>query len=211
MAFSFIFNELNSLDEELYVESIPPFPSFDEDDNMYTIVFAYKNTNDNLRKYMRLKSTFKGRGKLKTNLSNDTFLKVEKVTFKEVEKNKSYIVNAVTFHIEPYIYFDNGEDVITITSKSYSMYKSMVGESKPRIKVYGNGIGSLTINGNVIQLNMSESWIIIDSEMREAFSNTGLLNNDIESGNFPSLKNGENVITFSGGVTKLELIPKWRV
>lgn len=211
MSFSFIFNELNSLDEELYVESIPPIPSFDEEDNLYTIIFAYKNTSEGLKKYMKLKSIFKGRGKLRTSLSCDTFLKVNSVNFKEVEKNKTYTVNAVTFNIEPYIYFNNGEDVITVTTKPYRLYKSIISDSNPRIKVYGNGLGTISINGNIIRLNMSESWLIIDSELRDVFSNSGLLNNDIESGIFPILKNGENIITFSGGITKLEIIPNWRV
>lgn len=211
MAFSFIYNKLNSLDEELYIESIPPIPSFSEEDNLYTIVFAYRNSeNDNLRKYMRLKKAFSSEGELRLNNAKDIFLRVDKVTFKEIEKNRAYVVNAVTFHLDPFIYFNNGEDVITITSNSYTTYRDLVTVSKPIIKVFGTDRGNLNVNGNSIDINFSGSYIIIDSMRDECYSDTGLLNNDIQTGVFPELIEGTNTITFSGGITKLELIPNWR-
>lgn len=209
--FSFIFNDLNSKDEKLYIEGIPSFPSFTDDDNIYSMNFAYKNTNEGLRKYTRLKNKLKGTGILRTSLSDDTFLRVEEVIFKELEKNKTYTVNQVSFIVEPYIYVNSGEDIITITTKPYNIYKADVTTSKPRLKIYGLGIGNVSINNKTLYLNMSENSIIVDSYLEEAFSNSGFMNNCILSGSeWLTLEAGDNVITYSGGITKIELIPNWR-
>ena len=45
--------------------------------------------------------------------------------------------------------------------------------------------------------------------MREAYSGTTGLNSAM-SGEFPVLKPGQNAISWSGDVTKVEISPNWR-
>lgn len=86
--------------------------------------------------------------------------------------------------------------------------------SKPIIKVYCVGDGSLKINSQEVLLsNIRSNYVILDSEVEEAYSvsNGTLINmNNSISGEIPILDIGDNVITYKGGVTKLEITPNWR-
>lgn len=209
MAFTFRYNDFNSVDEGLFIENIPSLPSFSEDDNLYTIVFAYKlNSDDNLMTYMKLKTVFSEGGILTTSLSSNTFLKVESVIFKEIEKNKNFVVNSVTFILEPYIYISGGDKVININKTGFKLINNY-SECKPRVKVNGAGKCSLIINSNIIKVDITQGYMIIDSELKDVFSSNGLLTNFFD-GKFPTLLRGTNTINFSGGITSIEIIPNWR-
>ncbi len=84
----------------------------------------------------------------------------------------------------------------------------------PVITVYGNGAGFLHVNGYTVDISDIRGSITIDSEVQDAYSggvNRVNRNPDISLGThgFPKLKPGLNEITFSGGVTYLEVVPKW--
>lgn len=51
--------------------------------------------------------------------------------------------------------------------------------------------------------------IIIDSEMQNAYSGSISMNNKMY-GDFPTFGSGENNISWTGNVTKLEVQPNWR-
>ena len=80
-------------------------------------------------------------------------------------------------------------------------------KSLPLITVYGTGRGVLTVNSiNYTFTNINGS-ISLDSEIQEVLNKQGEY---FESDDFPELKVGENTITFSGGITKVVMIPRWR-
>ena len=61
--------------------------------------------------------------------------------------------------------------------------------------------------------DIDNTFVVIDSELEEAYFIEGgvLLNaNNNMAGVFPILDVGNNIVTFNGGVTKLEIIPNWR-
>lgn len=86
--------------------------------------------------------------------------------------------------------------------------------SLPVITVYGSGEGFLHVNGYTVNISDIRSAITIDSEVQDAYSgsvNRVNRNPDITlgTGGFPKLKPGANEIIFSGGITYLEVVPKW--
>ena len=53
--------------------------------------------------------------------------------------------------------------------------------------------------------------MVIDSELQDAYHGTSNWNKNITLNDrrFPKLKAGENLISFSGGITSVEVIPRW--
>lgn len=86
-------------------------------------------------------------------------------------------------------------------------------ESKPYIRVFGNGSGSLVITSN----NKSSKWdfssieeyLEIDSEQMNFYKDTVLKNDTVTGNGFPTLAPGENTFILSGGITSLSVFPRW--
>jgi len=86
-------------------------------------------------------------------------------------------------------------------------------ESEPYIKAYVAGTGKIYIGEQTITINGVNGTIEIDSAMMNAYRNeSGLITNlnNKMIGDFPVLVEGNNRISFDGGITKLEINPRWR-
>ena len=80
----------------------------------------------------------------------------------------------------------------------------------PLIHVSGTGEGDLAIGGSTIGITGMTGSITIDSDTQNAYDGTLNLNNNIiVSGGFPVLESGETLVSFSGGITAVEIIPRW--
>lgn len=76
--------------------------------------------------------------------------------------------------------------------------------------VNGSGKGNLRIGDYVITISNISSYLTIDSELQDAYKGTTNCNSLVTLSNgFPKLIKGENEISFSGGITSVEVIPKW--
>ena len=82
--------------------------------------------------------------------------------------------------------------------------------SQPLITVYGSGNITLTLNGTNFPLYDVDGSISIDSEMMEVFKNKENQNSKYGGADFPRFEVGENRISWSGNVTKIEIEPRWR-
>ena len=82
--------------------------------------------------------------------------------------------------------------------------------SEPIITVYGSGNITLNINGTDFPLYGVNGYITIDSEMMEVFKGNSNQNSKYGGETFPRFEVGENAISWTGNVTKIEIQPKWR-
>lgn len=142
----------------------------------------------------------------------DYFYKVKQVKIdKEIER-KARVLGRFTAIIvcEPFSYLKTGEHPITITQPT-SIFNEGTFESQPIIKIYGQGNITLTVNNENIILTGIEQYITLDCEIEHAYKDlvVNTQNNKMQ-GDFPILKEGQNIITWIGNVTKIEIIPKWR-
>lgn len=123
---------------------------------------------------------------------------------KIIRKWYKFIVN---FDCQPFaLMLDN--PVITLTSPGI-IYGAGTYKSKPVITVYGTGTIELTVNNIVIHLTNVSEYVTIDSGLMDAYKGTLLKNNDT-LGEFPELVVGENVISWTGTVSKVEIESNWR-
>lgn len=82
--------------------------------------------------------------------------------------------------------------------------------SQPRLEITMSGAGTLTVNGKTWSIGSYTGTLICDSEIMDWYD-AGALKNSLVSGDgFPELVPGDNVITYTGGITKVVATPRWR-
>ena len=111
----------------------------------------------------------------------------------------------VTFILEPFDY-SNDTSILTINSNT-SIYNTATHYSKPKLKLYGTGNLQVSINSQTFQINNVTSYVEIDSELQQCHEDT--LNKEF-IGSYPVLEVGENKITKSSNISKIEIDPRWR-
>jgi phage-related protein len=155
-----------------------------------------------------IKTWLRGEGNLILSSEPDVFYKARlsgPIDFKKL----LYLRTAkLKFACQPYGYLESGLTLQTITVQG-DFVNLGTAASRPFITIYGTGTIILTINSlNVILSNVSE-YVTLNSELEEAYKNLLGKNNDMQ-GEFPILNPGTNSISWTGTVTKLEIVPNWR-
>ena len=125
--------------------------------------------------------------------------------FKEVD---------ITIHVQPFKYLLNEEDVVLNITNQTSLTVNNQGleKSKPILKLYGSGTITVSLNGLTaftVTIDEDDDYIVIDSMEEEAYNDTELKNRNM-SGEFPLLETGNNTISWTGSLTKIEVTPNSR-
>lgn len=80
----------------------------------------------------------------------------------------------------------------------------------PIITVRGSGSGVLRVGAYTVTISSISTSIVINSEIQDAYSGSTNRNSDITLSNgFPKLVAGNNVVSYSGGISSVEVVPKW--
>ena len=126
-----------------------------------------------------------------------------------------YLYNSflVRFKVFPFKYslnaVNSSADNFTLTAPTTITNNGTV-YSEPTLTIYGTGDIILTINGTNYGLLGVGKYLTIDSEMVEVYKDAENKNNSFEAMVFPRFETGENIISWTGNVTKIEIEPKWR-
>jgi len=115
----------------------------------------------------------------------------------------------VNFRCSPPFWYVSNPDEVTITTSSAVVVNPGSVYSEPIIHVYGSGDFTLIVNDTFIELEGIENGIVLNSVIQEAYQGETLLNEKME-GDFPVLKPGNNLISWSGDVSRLVIVPNWR-
>lgn len=115
----------------------------------------------------------------------------------------------VDFDCKPQRFLKTGEDAVELYSGTV-LYNPTGFASLPSFTIYGTGSGVLYVEGYTVRISSIGGSIVVDSDIQDAYTNTVNRNADItlDSG-FPKLAPGENGISWSGGVTGVEVVPRW--
>lgn len=133
----------------------------------------------------------------------DRCYKVKKVIFGDIQKEfRSIGEFDVTFICEPFVQ-DLEETVHEITTSGYKIYYNGNAPGDTLIKVYGSGNIQLTINGETMQINNVTDYVEIDSDLLQVRNQDGTSKDDDTLGDFVLFTKGENVISYTGTVTKV--------
>lgn len=138
---------------------------------------------------------------------------VEQIDFTRFENFETV---KLTFHVQPFKYYlDEREDVLEVDSEtSLTVYSKGNYKSDPIITIEGSGKIELSVNGKATctyTFPENESKVVLNSEQQDAYLD-GIYKNRNMTGNFVELKVGENVISWSGNLTKISVNPRsrWR-
>jgi phage-related protein len=113
----------------------------------------------------------------------------------------------LSFTCSPFKYIRNVAPITLTASGSVTNLGTV--HSLPKITAFGTGSQTLTINGNGVTLNILQGSLTIDSELKTCHFGNVAQNNRMQ-GDFPIFEVGNNTVAFGGGITKLEIEPRWR-
>lgn len=125
------------------------------------------------------------------------------------EEIKNFGRSKISFSCIAYRYLLAGLNVITLT-KPAAIINDLLYPSEPYIKIFGSGDITLMINNVSYPVKDVNSFIEIDSEELEVFKGEESLNDKANFKEFPLLVSGDNRISWTGNVSKVEIIPNWR-
>lgn len=236
MITSIIYNDKDSYEEfGLKIENIPNFPStnavFDSTtidgrdgtlntfnryaDNVIPFNFRFKAKDsefDDIKN--RIIAWLNSKADTLAYSKSSNIYKVKQVKISDfVTTSKIVRRFTVTFTIHPSTYLDEGEDTIILTKATILYNGNATYKSKPYIKVTGSGDITIYINNQTLVLKGITDYIEIDSEIMNCYKNiNGAITNynNLMYSPFPTLEVGENNISWTGSVIKIEIIPRWR-
>ena len=111
------------------------------------------------------------------------------------------------FDCMPQRFLKLGEETSTFNQNG-SIENPTEFDALPLITITGSGSASLVINGYHLDISNIDQNVVIDSDIKRAYK--GLVSKDSTVvGKYPVLSPGSNSISFSGGITRIEIIPRW--
>ena len=131
------------------------------------------------------------------------------IPFEKILRGNPHCSFAVNFRCSPPFWYVSNPGEVTITTSSYVLVNPGSVYSEPIIYVYGNGDMTLIVNDNFVELEGIEDSIILNSVVQEAYQGEMLLNEKMD-GEFPVLKPGNNLISYSGDISRVIIAPNWR-
>lgn len=135
------------------------------------------------------------------------FYRVKKVTFDEGTREVKDIGEfTVNFLCEGYQYFKQGAYDYDIEEVLFNAYDLC----KPVYRITGEGMCTLSVNGNNMVANVGQN-LTIDSDLMIAYRTDGAIMNTTVTGDYENLwlNTGANAITITDGFD-LKIQPNWR-
>ena len=114
----------------------------------------------------------------------------------------------IEFDCKPQRFVKSGENAIVFTETG-SLSNQYGQIALPLITLYGQGAGTLTIGDCVVEVKKLDELIYLDSDTQNAYNNNGNQNMNINAPTFPTLPDGDTQIAFSGGIERVEIVPRW--
>lgn len=114
----------------------------------------------------------------------------------------------ITFNCKPQRFLRSGEATKTFNAAG-TLTNITKFDALPLITVYGTGSGTVTVNDTTVTISDINGYTVLDCELMDAYKGTVNRNPYISAVDFPVLTAGVNSISFTGGVTSLEIVPRW--
>ena len=135
------------------------------------------------------------------------FYKARVISSDEKREVQEWDRHIVKFEVQPFFWLNSGKTTETLTSSGPITNPGNL-PSKPYIKVIGSGNITLNIGANSYTLTDVNEYIEINSELGKAYKNTVNQGKKLEGG-FPLFNPGNNNISWTGSVTRVEIIGNW--
>ena len=182
-------------------------------DNQIDIKLGFKKDSKLTTDKSKILEWLNSKGDMRLYISDDMslFYQVNKVSVSGFDGReiKSF---SVSFSLNPFTFLDEGKDIIDIYAPITICNTRSNLESEPYIKVCGTGNITVKINDFELILKNVSEFIEVDSMIKNCYKtvNDKKVNcNNLMYSGFPILPVGETNISWTGNVTKIEIIPRW--
>ena len=129
----------------------------------------------------------------------------------EVSKIGVFTVN---FTCHPMRFSHTGQVKTTFTTSPFTLTNPYPFAAKPYLKINGRGTGTLTIqsasSNKIWEFSTLNGYTECDSELVNFYHDTEPKNDTVSGEGFPVFAPGTNTIAFDGGITSIEVIPRWK-
>lgn len=115
----------------------------------------------------------------------------------------------IEFSCKPQRYFKGGERAVELTAPGTPLHNPYAFAALPLITVYGSGPGNLQVGSTTVQIKALEGSLTLDSEIQDAYKGTQNKNNTIFAPEFPALAPGDNAVSWTGEIERVEIVPRW--
>ena len=149
-----------------------------------------------------------GSGELRTDLDKGGFF-LTSVIGEIDQQPDGPILNelAVEFLVEPFFYLDSGTQKVELTGTTTLINRGTI-ESEPLITIYGSGDVDFNVNSQIVTVLGIVESITMDTKNLVCYrgnENEGRKMN----GEYIRLDKGANAISWTGNITKIEIVPRW--
>ncbi len=116
----------------------------------------------------------------------------------------------VSLRCKPQRYLKSGEYPVRFTQSGGLLYNPTGYPALPLLKIFGTE-GVLTIGQAVLTFTEIDEWVELDSDTQEAAKLLANKNSTVVAKDdlYPCLEAGENRISWTGGITAVEITPRW--
>lgn len=173
--------------------------------------FIIKDMPQRISDFANYMQSFAGYQRIEDTYHPDTFRMGQYKGGLEV-KTQGYMNRMGEFDIEfnckPQRFLKSGE-IIQSFSANGSLYNNSRYDAKPLLRVYGSGAGTVGLGSYIITISQIDEYMDIDCEIMDAYKGVANCNSYV-SFNADSIKlhSGTNGITFTGGITKVDIKPR---
>lgn len=115
---------------------------------------------------------------------------------------------SLEFDCKPQRFLKSGEEAIEFIQNGI-LYNRTEFETKPFLRVYGSGAGTVGIGSNTITISAISEYVDIDCEIMDAYKGAINCNSMVSFTNDIVLKPGNNNIAKSGNISKVVITPRW--
>lgn len=113
-------------------------------------------------------------------------------------------------HTQPFKEKAQPAPAITLSSSGQTIYNPGDAEALPLITITGSGNITLTIGGKTLSISgVSAGWQV-DYALQWVLNAQGVPQWNIAAGDFGALPAGNSAISWTGTVTSLSVLPRWR-
>ena len=171
-------------------------------------------------------SWLRGYGKVKFATDDTGYYEARvenQISFDKIVAGNPHRSFQVQFRCKPFRRLDSGDTTITVSTSPYTLKNLGNVLSLPLLKVYAGSsdvtdatimIGSSTMIINSLEKN---SYIMIDCEAKKAYRGSRgsasdpltLLGTRV-TGEWMKIPTGTSYVSFTGGISKIEITPRWR-
>lgn len=111
------------------------------------------------------------------------------------------------FDCKPQRFLKSGEEITTLEADGVILNRTLQ-NAKPLLRVYGTA-GSIEIGAETIEISAIDDYVDIDCEIMDAYKGAVNCNSNVSFTDDIVLSPGDNNISLSGGITKIEITPRW--